>query len=62
MRNQEIPHTVISRAEGRLKSMGFKQRLNAQAMRMIEDTTEVVEALGGRIDWSKPQSTPPADG
>lgn len=53
MRNQEIPYMVVTRAEKRLKSMGFKQRLNAQAIRMIEDTTEVVEALGGRIDWSE---------
>jgi hypothetical protein len=53
---------VVTRAEKRLKSMGFKQRLNAQAVRMIEDTTEVVEALGGRIDWSEPQSMTPADG
>lgn len=62
MRNQEIPHNVVTRAERRLKSMGFKQRLNAQAIRMIEDTTEVVEALGGRIDWNEPQSITPADG
>lgn len=62
MRNREIPYMVVTRAEKRLKSMGFKQRLNAQAVRMIEDTTEVVEALGGRIDWSEPQSMTPADG
>jgi hypothetical protein len=53
MRNQEIPHTVIERAESRLKDAGFKQRVNAQAVRMIEDVTEVTEALGGRIDWSE---------
>lgn len=56
MRNQEIPHAVVEKAESRLREAGFKQRLNVQAVRMIEDTTEVVEALGGRIDWSEPQS------
>jgi hypothetical protein len=56
MENQEIPYTVIARAEKRLKSMGFKQKIRYQAIRMIQDTTEVVEALGGRIDWSEPQS------
>lgn len=56
METKEIPYTVIARAEKRLKSMGFKQKIRYQAIRMIQDTTEVVEALGGRIDWSKPQS------
>ena len=62
MENQEIPHTVLTRAEKRLESMGFKQKIHHQATRMIRDTTEIVEALGGRIDWSEPQATPPADG
>lgn len=61
MRNQEIPKKVLIRAERRLVSMGFKQKVQYQAIRMIRDTTEVVEALGGRIDWSEPHTTPPAD-
>ena len=62
MRNQEIPHTIIARAEIRLKSMGFKHRVDLQAAQMIRETTEIVTALGGRIDWSEPQTITPASG
>ena len=51
MRNQDIPHTVIERAESRLKDAGFKQRVNLQATRMIAETTEIIEAIGGRVVW-----------
>lgn len=53
METQEIPYSVLKRAESRLKDAGFKQRVNAQAARMIADVTEITEALGGRIDWSE---------
>jgi len=62
MRNQEIPHVVVERAKSRLREAGFKQRLNAQAIRMIEDVTEITNYLGGRIDWSEPQSAAQPDG
>jgi len=62
MINQEIPEPVILRAESRLKEAGFKHRIKIQAIRMIQDTTEVVEAMGGRIDWSEPRTETPASG
>lgn len=61
MRKQEIPNNILLRAEKRLKEIGFKKRIHYQAINMIIDTTEVVEALGGRIDWSEPHTAPPAD-
>ena len=50
---REIPENVLEKAINRLKAGGFKRELARQARYMIEDTTEVVNALGGRIEWER---------
>lgn len=49
---QAIPEDVLQRAIKRLKGAGFTFKTERQARYMIAETTEVVNALGGRIDWS----------
>ena len=51
MKKQEIPEPVLKNAIERLRGQGFKHRVELQAQRMISETTEIVEAIGGRIVW-----------
>lgn len=50
---RKIPDTVLQAAIDRLKAKGFSRAVESQARYMIEDTTEVVTALGGRIVWGR---------
>lgn len=50
---RKIPEDVLEKAINRLKAKGFRRQVESQARYMIEDTTEVVTALGGRIVWGQ---------
>ena len=51
--SQQIPDDVLKKAIERVKLIGFKRELERQARRMIEDTTAIVTALGGHIEWER---------